>query len=379
MTGPRVGGGAVAAIRREASGRDWRRASAVGAVGEKAAPGVLWSFCLVISVVGAAVCSFVLAGQDGPRTTSAEAQVAPVSEQPSVPPAAVLKHQPPPDGSWTADAEVSDARKFTDTALGAAQGVAVRDGKIYAYGDVYGATPRMGILRENDRSLTPTGREVKLRRDGRPLLIHPTGLTWDRRFGTFLGDTVLKRAVIYRLDWDRAWAEGNLDHAVLDTIDDDAAINGCRPTLVDMGGRTLLATADYGDVRPELRLYDPEAMLRAGRTSAPGVVVARVLCGPWNQNLHWDLAARRLTCVQNVIEGRGWRLDVLDLDRAIADGRASGPGVRVRTFTFDPHDELEGYWPLDAERSLIVTSNRRDNITLGVIRLTAPHVSPPAH
>ena len=56
----------------------------------------------------------------------------------------------------------------------------------------------------------------------------------------------------------------------------------------------------------------------------------------------------RLTCVQNVIEGRGWRLDVLDLDRALADGRATGPGVRVRTFTFDPHDELEGYWPLDA-------------------------------
>jgi hypothetical protein len=145
-----------------------------------------------------------------------------------------------------------------------------------------------------------------------------------------------------------------------------------------VGGRTLLATADYGAVRPELRLYDPERMLKAGRTSAPGVVVHRVLCGPFNQNLYWDPTAHQLTCVQNVIEGRGWRLDVLDLDRALADGRVSGPGVRVRTFTFDPHDELEGFWPLDAGRSLIVTSGRRDNITLGVIRPTAAHVSAPA-
>jgi hypothetical protein len=346
------------------------------AVVDKGSPGLLWSSCLVVSVVLACFCSFVVAGHDAPRTTPA-AQAPPSDGKPEVPPAAVLKYQPPPDGTWTADAEVSDARKFTDNALGAAQGVAVRDGKIYAYGDVYGATPRMGILREYDRNLSPTGRQVKLGRDGKPLLIHPTGLTWEARYGTFLGDTVNKRAVIYRLDWDRAWAEGSLDHAVLDTIDDDAAINGCRPTLVQVGGRTLLATADYGDVRPEIRLYDPEAMLKAGRTSAPGVVVHRVLCGPFNQNLHWDPATRRLTCVQNVIEGRGWRLDVLDLDRALADGRTSGPGVRVRTFTFDPHDELEGYWPLDADRSLIVTSGRRDNITLGVIRSTAPHITPP--
>src|SRR5262249_36039395 len=235
--------------------------------------------------------SFVTAGRDeGPATPAQEP-----------PPAAVLKHQPPPDGTWTADAEVADAQAFTDAALGAAQGIAVRDGKVYAYGDVYSASPRMGVIREYDRNRAPTGRQVKLGRGGKPLIIHPTGLTWDPRFGTFLGDTVLKKAVIYRLDWDRAWADGTLDHAVLDTIDDDAAINGCRPTFVQVGGRTLLATADYGDVRPELRLYDPDALLKAGRTSAPGVVVQRVLCGPFNQNLFSDPETRRLTCVPNVI------------------------------------------------------------------------------
>jgi hypothetical protein len=358
--------------------------------GEKVAPGPIWSSCLVVSVALASLCSFVTASHDEPKSAttgvaSARQDSGPPSSTPddrltsakAQVPAAITKFQPPPDGTWTADAEIAEARTFTDTALGAAQGIAVRDGKVYAYGDVYSASPRMGVIREYDGNLSPTGRQVRLGRGGKPLIIHPTGLTWDRRFGTFLGDTVLKKAVIYRLDWDRAWADGTLDHAVLNTIDDDAAINGCRPTLVEIGGRTLLATADYGDIHPQIRLYDPEAMLKAGRTSAPGVVVHQVLCGPFNQNLHWDPTSRRLTCVQNVIEGRGWRLDVIDLDRALADGRTTAPGVRIRTFTFDPHDELEGYWPLDAQRSLLVKSSRNDNITLGIIRPASPHLSVP--
>ena len=88
------------------------------------------------------------------------------------------------------------------------------------------------------------------------------------------------------------------------------AVNGCRPEFVTVGGTDYLATADYGDARPEIRLYDPEVMLKAKRTSAPGVVVYRVLCGPYNQNLSWDAAQQQLTCVQNVVAGRGWRLDV---------------------------------------------------------------------
>jgi len=286
-------------------------------------------------------------------------------------------HQPPPDGTWTADAVVDEARAVTDAGLGAAQGVAVRDGKVYAYGDVWNAAPRVGVIREYDLDLRPTGRVVWLRRGGRPLIIHPTGLTWDERYGTFLGDTVQKKAVIYRLDWERAWRDGHLDGAVRDVINDDAAVNGCRPLFVTVAGRRLLATADYGDIRPELRLCDPEALLKAGRTSAPGVIVHRVLCGPFNQNLHWDEAQGHLTCVQNVIEGRGWRLDTLDLARALSDGRADGPGVRVRRLTFAPHDELEGYWPLDGGRALFATSSREGNLTVGVARSAEPRPSPP--
>ena len=152
--------------------------------------------------------------------------------------------------------------------------------------------------------------------------------------------------MIYRLDWEKAWNDGDLDEAILNVIEDDAAINGCRPEFVTLSGRTLLATADYGDIRPEIRLYDPDVLLAAGRSRPPGVVAHRVLCGPFNQNLHWDAESGHLICVQNVIAGRGWRLDELDLARAVADGRADGPGVRVRRLTFAPHDELEGYWRL---------------------------------
>ncbi len=164
--------------------------------------------------------------------------------------------------------------------------------------------------------------------------------------------------------------------AVLDSIDDDVAINGCRPTFVTIGGRKLIATADYGDIHPEIRLYDPETLLKAHRSSAPGVEVFHMLCGPFNQNLHWDANTGRLTCVQNVIEGRGWRLEIIDLAKGLACGRVDGPGIRLKSFTFPPHDELEGFWPLDHDRALFVTSRRDGNIVVGAARPTAPRLSP---
>ncbi len=284
---------------------------------------------------------------------------------------------PPPDASWLADAVVKAPRRVTAENLGAGQGVAIRDGRIYAYGDVYSAQPRVGVIREYDVDLNPTGRAVWLRQADRPLIIHPTGLTWHDRWGTLLGDTIKGKATIYRLDWQRAWADGHLGSAVRDVIDDDAAINGCRPTFVTVNGRVLIATADYGNVHPEIRLYDPELLLKHHRSSTPGVEVYRALYGPFNQNLHWDAESGRLTCVQNVVEGRGWRLDVINLAAAIADGRADAPGVRIKTLTFSPHDELEGYWPLDRERSLFVTSRRDGNIVVGSAHPIPPRISPP--
>jgi hypothetical protein len=298
-------------------------------------------------------------------------------------PAQAPSQQPPPDATWLADAAIEVKRSITDMGLGAVQGAVIRDGKIYAYGDVFHARPRVGVIREYSESLQPTGRVVWLRRGGKPLIMHPTGLTWHDPWGTFLGDTVKSadptrtKAVIYRLDWQRAWKDGDLQDAVLDVIDDDAAVNGCRPEFVSLGGRILLASADYGDIRPEIRLYDPSALLAAKRSSASGVVVHRVLCGPFNQNLHWDSRTGRLICVQNVIEGRGWRLDELDLARAVADGRADGPNVRQRRFTFPPHDELEGFWRLGGQEGLFAVARRHDNLFVAAFQQTDPRPSPP--
>jgi hypothetical protein len=289
----------------------------------------------------------------------------------------LLPAQALPDATWTANAELEGAKTRTMDGLGAMQGVSFHDGKVYLYGDVWDARPRVGVIREYTKDYEPTGRVVWLRKGDKPLIRHPTGLTWHARLGTFLGDTVEKRGVIHRLDWAKAWEDGNLDRAVLGVIDDDAAVNGCRPEFVRLEDKDYLATADYGDVRPEVRLYDPEKLVKAGRSSAPGVVAHRVLCGPFNQNLHWDAGRGQLTCVQNVVAGRGWRLDVLDLAKAVADGRAWGPGVRVRTLTFSRRDELEGYRPLGEAGGLFVTSSGKDNLIVGTVKEVKPRESPP--
>ncbi|MDX2036445.1 MAG: hypothetical protein SFX72_07325 [Isosphaeraceae bacterium] len=287
------------------------------------------------------------------------------------------QYTPPPDSPITYDTEITPIRRITDLALGAVQGVVVRDGKVYAYGDVVFAKPRIGVIREYDLDLRATGRSVALTREGKPLLVHPTGLTWNDEFGTWIGDTFEKRATIHAIDWARAWKDGNLDHAVLASIEDDAAVNGCRPEFIELDGKPLLATADYGAIRPEIRLLDPRVLLEKHRTSAPGAVVHRILAGPWNQNLHWDARTKTLICVQNVIEGRGWRLDELDLAAAVRDGRASGPGVRRSMLTFASHDELEGFWRLGPDEGLFAVARREHNLMHLRFQPARPRLSPP--
>ena len=119
--------------------------------------------------------------------------------------AAAGRAEPPIDADWKANAKIVNVRVVSDPQLGAAQGVSYRQDRLYFYGDVYLAKPRVGIIREYTLDLKPTGRDIRLARNGKPLILHPTGLAWDAEFGCFLGDTVNRVATIYKLDWDRRW------------------------------------------------------------------------------------------------------------------------------------------------------------------------------
>ena len=106
------------------------------------------------------------------------------------------------------------------------------------------------MIREYDLELKPTGRVVWLRRDGKPLVLHPTGLTWNHAIRNASGRYRAQEGRDLPARLGTAWQDGNLDRAVRDVIDDDSAINGCRPTFVTLGGRDL-----PGDLR--LRRHPP--------------------------------------------------------------------------------------------------------------------------
>jgi hypothetical protein len=269
--------------------------------------------------------------------------------------------------AWPANSELVGARASTITGLGDIQGVSILNGRWFLYGDVLVASSHIGLIHEYSCRLKSTGREIWLRAGGQPVLHHPTGLTQSARWGTFVGDTVNRKAVIYRLDWKQALHDGNLDHAVLDVIDDDAAITGCRPEFVTLWGNEYLATADYGDATTEVRLYDPAALLTSRRSGASGVVAYRFSCGPFNQNLSWNADRGELTCIQNVVAGRGWRLEVWNLARAVVSDDASVAAARVRTETFPQTDELEGFRPLAKGWGLFATSSATQNVTIAKI------------
>lgn len=286
-----------------------------------------------------------------------------------------------PDGS----ARVLLLSSSTLEGVGAAQGASFRDGLAYVFGDAdTGAIRELRIVparRGGDPpALTPTGRDVRLTRGGVDLAPHPTGLAFppasDPGLGVFLADTVNRKGTIFRIDWERALADGTLDNAVLATINDDIAVNGSRPVYARWReprtgrDRWVIATSDYGPSGNEVRLYDPERLAAASRTSEPGVLLARIPCGPWVQALHWIDERRTLLIVQNQIEGLRWRLAFARLDGA--SEVASTPTLDFVT----PVDELEGMCqltPMQGGKALavIVTSSRADNLWVAEIHLPA--------
>lgn len=240
--------------------------------------------------------------------------------------------------------------------VGAAQGLEWRDGRVYIYGD-----RTEGVVREyrlRGRSLEFTGLEILLTLEGQDTISHPTGLTWQQDLGTWLGDTVGGKGTIYHVNWDALLEKRTLDGAVLKMIPDDLAANGTRPEFVRFEDKWYLATADYGDRNNAVRLYDPQELAQASKTSDEGVLAHSFSCGPWVQSLSWDDRAGILILVQNQVEGLKWRVTLLDLEASVFSGQA-----RVLQVTdLPPQDELEGFHEINPQLGIFVSSSSENNL-----------------
>ena len=279
--------------------------------------------------------------------------------------------------------------------VGAEQGIARLSDRVYLFGDRVDLEPPRGEIVELDgRTLEPTGRLVRLvDAAGRVVITHPTGLAFlphpddasrtqcwigstikpslspaERALATSTGHAPPARAELVAVDFESCLEQGHLGGVIDHTVADDLAINGCPPTTVRAFDRPWVATADYGDTRPTLRLYDPAALAAASRTSEPAVCWHRALIGPYTQTLTVVGSDREaeLVCVQNRTPGRGWRLDRATLEEVLVAGRIAGcPSRRTVDFIFGPpgfdeQSELEGWLPArhEGQRDLFVIATR---------------------
>jgi len=244
--------------------------------------------------------------------------------------------------------------------VGAGQGAEWKDGLFYFYGD-----RGIGVMREyrvvEGNALEYTGNEFEFTVKGTDTVSHPTGLTWNQDFGTYMGDTVSGKGTILKISWENLVSGKNLDDAILNVTMDDLAVNGTRPEFVKIRGRDMIATADYGEVDNAIRLYDPEALSTAVKTSEPGVLIKSIPCTPWVQTIHWMEEKGLLVLIQNQIEGLLWRLSLVDLEASFDSGEA----VIVQVLDFKPKDELEGFHFVNPELGIFVSSSRKNNVIFG--------------
>lgn len=264
------------------------------------------------------------------------------------------------------DVNITLTNSVTIDSLGACQGISFQSGKAYLYGD-----REVGIIRTysvNNGALTYTGQEVKLTESGIDVINHPTGIAYNKTGPTFIGNSIRLnpegtqwRAVIYLVNWAGLLRTGTLDGNLLNTIEDDACIQGTRPEYIQYQNKWYVATADYGDKRNEVRLYDPSRLAKAKKTSEPGVLVRKFTCSPWVQNLHWIPSKGILVLIQNQIEGRRWRFTFVDLKKSIEAGEQQV----IKSIDIDKADELEGFTLLNEPATgIAVTSSRTNNVHL---------------
>ncbi|MCC8424717.1 hypothetical protein [Mucilaginibacter sp. UR6-11] len=265
----------------------------------------------------------------------------------------------------TYQADIILERSITVDSLGACQGISYQHGRIFLYGD-----REVGMIREfkmDHDSLVYLHEEYKLTRNGRDVISHPTGIAYNGVGPTFMGNSVkmnpegtVWKTNIYCIDWKGLLAKGTLDGPLLNTIDDDACIQGTRPEYVKYHNKWYVATADYGDHGNEVRLYDPVKLSTCKKTSEPGVLFKKFTCTPWVQNLNWIADKGLLVLIQNKIEGRQWRFTYVDLEQSVDAGRQVTVNVVDH---IDRGDELEGFsFTGNDQKGIAVTSSRKDNV-----------------
>ncbi|WDF56454.1 hypothetical protein [Mucilaginibacter sp. KACC 22063] len=260
---------------------------------------------------------------------------------------------------------LSLVKETTVDSLGACQGISYQKGRVFMYGD-----REVGMIREyklvND-SLVYQDKEYKLTVKGQDVINHPTGIAYNGQGPTFIGNSIRLnaegtkwRAVIYSVNWKGLLKTGTLDGNLLNTIEDDACIQGTRPEYVKYHGKWYVATADYGNNGNEVRLYDPEKLKTCKKTSEPGVLVKKFTCTPWVQNLNWVADKGQLILIQNKIEGRQWRFTYVDLEKSINAGKQV---VVSQVDDITRGDELEGFACMGNDRKgVAVTSSRKNNV-----------------
>lgn len=281
-------------------------------------------------------------------------------------PAAFVQGQSLLDRDWQCNSVLENAQSYTIPDIGACQGVSLINNKLYFYGDRSDLTPRRGEIHEYTLGMKPTGRRLILNRRDKPVMTHPTGIAYLDKNHVLIGNTVNQRAVIFLVDWELAWKEGGLDNAIRNEVVDDLAINGCRPLAIAAFGTRWIATADYGDQKNEVRLYDPARMMSAKRTSEKGVLLKKFRMGPFNQNLAWSAERGQLIGIQNVVPGLGWRLQFVDLAQAVENQDVLDKGGAMKQeWVFPAHTELEGFTELPDGRWVMVTAHRQNNVWIG--------------
>lgn len=256
-------------------------------------------------------------------------------------------------------------KETTVDSLGACQGISYQKGRVFLYGD-----REVGMIREYKLvkdSLVYQQKEYKLTLNGQDVINHPTGIAYNGSGPVFIGNSIRLnaegtkwRAVIYLVDWKGLLKTGTLDGNLLNTIEDDACIQGTRPEYVKYHGKWYVATADYGNNGNEVRLYDPEKLKACKKTSEPGVLFKKFTCTPWVQNLNWIGEKGQLVLIQNKLEGRQWRFTYVDLEKSIDAGKQV---VVSEHDNFNRNDELEGFAYMgNIQTGIAVTSSRKNNV-----------------